>query len=89
MHFETTVTLKVTVKPLRYIPLEEQVDNFSLIDIFTSNVREIRTCVTEVSRKSELKTLSSYLGIQLIILIMIGSLTCCLEAIQYDRYGTK
>ena len=88
MHFETTVTRKVTVKPLRYIPLEEQVDNFSLIDIFTSNVREIRTCVTEVSSKSELKTLSSYLGIQLIILIMT-CLTCCLEAIQYDRYGTK
>ena len=31
---ETPATLKVTVKPLRYIPLQEQFDNFSIINIF-------------------------------------------------------
>ena len=34
IHSETTATRKVTVKPLRYIPLQEQFDNLSIIDIF-------------------------------------------------------
>ena len=49
MHCETTATQKVTVKSLRYIPLQEQVDNFSLIYIFASDASEIGTCVAEVS----------------------------------------
>ena len=34
IHCETTATRKVTVKPLRHIPLQEQFDNLSIIDIF-------------------------------------------------------
>ena len=34
IHCETTATRKVTVKPLRYIPLQEQFDNLSIINIF-------------------------------------------------------
>ena len=49
IHCETTATRKVTVKPLRYIPLQEQFDIFSIIDIFASDASEIRTCVAEVS----------------------------------------
>ena len=37
IHCETTATRKVTVKPLRYIPLQEQFDNLSIIDIFASD----------------------------------------------------
>ena len=33
IHCETTATRKVTVKSLRYIPLQEQFDNFSIIEI--------------------------------------------------------
>ena len=36
IHSETTAARKMTVKPLRYIPLQEQVDNFSIINIFAS-----------------------------------------------------
>ena len=34
IHCETDATRKVTVKPLPYIPLQEQFDNLSIIDIF-------------------------------------------------------
>ena len=37
IHSETTTARKVTVKQLRYIPLQEQVDNFSTINIFASD----------------------------------------------------
>ena len=49
IHCETTATLKVTVKPLRYISLQEQFDKLSIIDIFASDASGIRTCVAEVS----------------------------------------
>ena len=49
IHCEAAATQKATVKPLRYIPLQEEVDNFSLIDIFASNASKIRTCLAEVS----------------------------------------
>ena len=62
IHCETTATRKVTVKPLRYIPLQEQVDNFSLIDIFVSDASKIRTCMVEVSSLSELNMLPTELS---------------------------
>ena len=43
IHYETTTTWKVTVKPLKYIPLQEQFDNFSLNDIFASDTSEFET----------------------------------------------
>ena len=51
IHCETTATRKVTVKPLRSVPLQELFDNLSIIDIFffASDASEIRTCVAEVS----------------------------------------
>ena len=38
IHCETTATRKVTVKPLRYIPLQEQFDNLSIIDILRATL---------------------------------------------------
>ena len=64
IHCETTPTRKVPVKPLGYIPLQEQFDNLSLIDIFASYASEIRTCVGEVSSKSELNRLPTELSVR-------------------------
>ena len=61
-HCETTASRKVTIKPVRYIPLQEQVDNISLINIFASKASEIGTCMVEVCSQSELNTLPTELS---------------------------
>ena len=38
IHCKTTATREMTVKPLRYIPLQEQFDFFSIIDILLATL---------------------------------------------------
>ena len=49
IHCETTATRKVTVKPLRYIPLQEQFDNLSIIDIVLLATLAVSNLLAEVS----------------------------------------